>query len=141
MLRRRVVQHSCVATHNQSDSGSGGSGVCNTAFLWSNSQSDRQWCRGSSVYMHKCSFCFCLPWSGAGLAADNVLRNFLFLKGFHTFPTATYVILNNISFLTQIQKYKMLQHSSCARQETLQSLQQPQSGLQLPTLTVSWLRI
>ncbi len=28
VLRRRVVQHSCVATHNQSDSGSGGPNVC-----------------------------------------------------------------------------------------------------------------
>ena len=51
VLRRRVVQHSCGATHNQSD---------------------RQWCRGSSVCMHKCCFCFCLPWSGTGTVADNL---------------------------------------------------------------------
>lgn len=42
VLRRRVVQHSCDTTHNQSESGSGGSSVCSTAFLWSNSQSVRQ---------------------------------------------------------------------------------------------------
>ncbi len=42
MLRRRVVQHSCDAAHNQSDSGSGGSVFCSTAFLWSNSGSVRQ---------------------------------------------------------------------------------------------------